>query len=153
VARKPVGSVDAYIAKHPASLRPTLRRVRRIIRNALPGAEEAISYRIPAYKLHGRSVVYFAGWKRHWSLYPVTGPVRARLGLALASYEVSKGTVRFPLAASVPARLVKRIVTELARAAERRKRIRASSRRSAERTAASGGRKARSKASGRRGGG
>jgi uncharacterized protein YdhG (YjbR/CyaY superfamily) len=125
VARKAGRSVDAYIAKHPGQVQSTLQRVRRIIRKILPGAEETISYRIPAYKLHGRCVVYFAGWQRHWSLYPVTGPVRARLGTALASYEVSKGTVRFPLAEPVPARLVERIVTELAKAAEIRRRTRA----------------------------
>jgi len=69
--------------------------------------------------------VYFAGWKEHWSLYPVTEPVRTKLGSALGSYELSKGTIRFPLADPVPARLVERIVTELAKAAEGRRRAKA----------------------------
>ena len=109
--------VDAYIARQPAHVQPVLQRVRRIIRMSLPGAEETLSYQIPTYRLHGRHVVYFAGWKQHWSLYPVTDRVRAALGPALASYEVSKGTVRFPLAEPVPARLVERIVRALAHAA------------------------------------
>jgi uncharacterized protein YdhG (YjbR/CyaY superfamily) len=127
VAKGSVSVVDAYIAKHSAEVRPVLQRVRRIILKALPGAEEAISYRIPTYKLHGRSVVYFAGWKRHWSLYPVTEPARTAIGPALASYEIGKGTVRFPLTKPVPARLVARIVRELAKAAEVRRQAKASS--------------------------
>ena len=126
MARAAVGVVDAYIAKQPGEARPVLQRVRRIIRQALPEAEETISYQIPTYKLGGQYVVYFAGWKEHWSLYPVTEPVRAKLGAELASYKMSKGTVRFPLADPIPAKLVERIVRELARAAETRKRVKAS---------------------------
>lgn len=117
-----VSVVDAYIAKQPVEARAVLQRVRRIIRKALPGAEEVISYQIPAYKFRGQPVVYFAGWKRHWSLYPVTEPVRAAFCAELASYQVSKGTVRFPLAEPVPKRLVERIVRQLASVADARKR-------------------------------
>jgi uncharacterized protein YdhG (YjbR/CyaY superfamily) len=119
--------VDAYIARQAGEAQPVLQRVGRIIRKMLPDAEETISYQIPTYKRHGQYVVYFVGWRRHWSLYPVTDRVRAALGSELASYEVSKGTVRFPLADPVPAKLVERIVRELARAAERRRRVKASS--------------------------
>lgn len=119
--RKQAGPVDAYIGKQPAEAQPVLQRVRRIIRRALPGAEEAIGYGIPVYRLDGRYVVYFAGWKRHWSLYPVTEAAREALGDALAPYEVSKGTVRFPLGDPVPARLVERIVRLLARTARDRR--------------------------------
>ena len=89
--------------------------VRRLIRAALPKAEETIGYQMPAYRLNGRNVVYFACWKQHWSLYPVTPPVRDALGGALSSHEVSKGTVRFPLDEPVPKRLVTRIVKALAK--------------------------------------
>ena len=126
MAKAVVGVVDAYIAKQPAAAQPVLQRVRRIIRKALPDAEETISYQIPTYRLGGQYVVYFAGWKEHWSLYPVTEPVRAKLGSQLASHKLSKGTVRFPLAEPVPGKLVERIVKELARAAEARRRAKAS---------------------------
>lgn len=122
-----VNLVDAYIAKQPSDAQLVLRRVRRIIRKVMPDAEETIRYQIPTYKLDGQYVVYFAGWKQHWSLYPVTDLVRAALGSQLAAYEVSKGTVRFSLADSVAAKLVERIVRELARAAEGRRRVKASS--------------------------
>lgn len=140
MARKDVSVVDAYIARFPPEVQAVLQRVRGIIRKALPGAEEAISYQIPTYELDGEYVVYFAGWKRHWSLYPVGETLRAALGPELASYEVAKGTVRFPLAGPVPARLVTRIVRELAKAAQARSRAKAPS---ARRAAVPRGRRAR----------
>src|SRR5262245_46109742 len=128
VARPVVGGVDEYIASQPDHVQPVLQRVRRIIRKALPGAEETISYRIPTYKRNGQSVVYFAAFKQHWSLYPVTGVVRAQLKRELASYEGGKGTVRFPLSEPLPTRLVERIVRKLANAADARARAKAKSR-------------------------
>jgi uncharacterized protein YdhG (YjbR/CyaY superfamily) len=105
-----VSSVDTYIAAQPEAVRPVLARLRGLIRKALPEAEEVISYQIPAYKLAGRAVVYFAGWKAHVSLYPATGRVAVELADEIAPYKVSKGTLRFPLDKPLPARLVTRIV-------------------------------------------
>ena len=102
-------SVDEYMAAQPAEVRRLLRRVRETIRKAIPSAEESISYRIPTYKLSGRPVVYFAGFKAHYSLYPVTAPLVAALGDAAARYEKSTGTIRFPLDEPVPVRLIARI--------------------------------------------
>jgi uncharacterized protein YdhG (YjbR/CyaY superfamily) len=102
-------SVDEYIASQPEASRGILARVRNIIREAVPGAEEVISYKIPTYKLHGGPVLYFAGWKRHYSLYPATGRVVAAFKDELASYEVNKGTIRFPLSQPVPVKLIGRI--------------------------------------------
>jgi uncharacterized protein YdhG (YjbR/CyaY superfamily) len=124
-----VGAVEAYIARQPPKAQAVLRRVRRIIRKVLPKAEERISYQIPCYKVDGKYVVYFAGWKEHWSLYPVTDPVREKLAPQLGGYQLSEGTVRIPLADPVPTRLVERIVRELARAAAARQGAKASPRR------------------------
>ena len=107
---KPPGpSVDDYLASQPPASRPALIRVRRAIRRAIPSAEETISYRIPAYKQHGRPIVYFAGWARHYSLYPCTDRVLLAFGHKLARYDVSKGTIRFPLAVPVPVKLIQDI--------------------------------------------
>lgn len=103
-------SVDDYIAAQPARTRSVLKRVRTILRRAMPGAEEVISYRIPAYKLRGERVIYFAGWTQHYSLYPAGARLVATFKDELAKYEVSKGTIRFPLAQPLPARLIERIV-------------------------------------------
>ena len=102
-------SVSAYIAAQPLPARSVLRRVRATLRKALPGATEGISYRIPIYRLGGRMVLYFAGFRHHYSIYPATTRVKAALGRELAGLLHSKGTIRFPLDKPVPAQLVARI--------------------------------------------
>ena len=72
-------SVDEYIAAQPEAVQDVLALVRGTIREALPKADEVISYKIPTYKLRGEPVLYFAGWKRHYSLYPVSDHVVAAL--------------------------------------------------------------------------
>lgn len=101
------GTVDDYIAEFPRPVQAALRKVRRAIRKGIPGAEEAISYRIPAYRVNGRMALYFAGWKAHYSLYPSTGRMIAAFKDDLAPYEVNnKGTIRFPLHEPVPVKLI-----------------------------------------------
>jgi uncharacterized protein YdhG (YjbR/CyaY superfamily) len=102
-------SVDEYIASQPDGIQDVLHRLRSIIRKAVPGAEETISYKIPAYKLHGNRMLFFAGWKQHYSLYPATERVIEAFKDDLAPYEVSKGTIRFPLSKPVPVALIGRI--------------------------------------------
>jgi uncharacterized protein YdhG (YjbR/CyaY superfamily) len=104
-----IKSVDEYIASQPEAVQRVLKRVRNTIRKAVPGAEEVISYKIPAYKLHGVPVLYLAGWKQHYSLYPATARLVAAFKDDLAPYQVSKGTIRFPLSEPVPVKLIERI--------------------------------------------
>lgn len=117
-------SVDEYIATHPEDVQAVLKRVRSIIRKAVPGAEEVISYQIPAYKLHGGPVLYFAGWKQkqHYSLYPATDHVMEAFKDDLAPYTVNKGTIRFPLSQPVPVKLIERIAKFRAKEAGERAR-------------------------------
>jgi uncharacterized protein YdhG (YjbR/CyaY superfamily) len=102
-------SVDEYIASQPEAVQGVLKRVRSTIRKAVPGAEEVISYQIPAYKLHGRPVLYFAGWSQHYSLYPSTDRLVAAFKDELAPYEISKGTIRLLLSEPIPVKLIERI--------------------------------------------
>jgi uncharacterized protein YdhG (YjbR/CyaY superfamily) len=81
-------SVDA---SQPEAVQGALQRVRSTIRKAVPGAEEVISYQIPAYKLPGGPVLYFAGWKQHYSLYPANAHLVAALKDDLAPYETQQG--------------------------------------------------------------
>jgi uncharacterized protein YdhG (YjbR/CyaY superfamily) len=99
-------SVDDYIASQPKAVQAILGRVRSTIRKAVPGGEEVISYNIPTYKLHSGPVLYFAGWKHHYSLYPATERLVAAFKDELAPYEISKGTIRFPLSQPVPVTLI-----------------------------------------------
>ena len=109
MAKTDFKSVNEYIASKPKAVQSILKRVRSTIRKAVPGAEEVISYQLPAYKLNGLPVIYFAGWKQHYSLYPASDPVVAAFKDELAPYKVSKGTIRFPLSEPVPVNLIERI--------------------------------------------
>jgi uncharacterized protein YdhG (YjbR/CyaY superfamily) len=109
MAKTDFNSVDEYIASQPEAVQAVLKRVRSAIRKAVPGAEEVISYQIPAYKLPSGSVLYFAGWKQHYSLYPATDQVVEAFEDDLAPYTVNKGTIRFPLSQPVPVKLIERI--------------------------------------------
>jgi len=86
-------NVDEYISAQPETAQLVLRLVRSTLRKALPGAEEVISYKIPAYRLHGGIVLYFAGWKQHYSLYPAGESMVSALKDQLASYKVSKARI------------------------------------------------------------
>lgn len=83
--------VDEYIASQPEDIRGLLEQV-----------PSAIRYKIPTYKLPGGPVLYFAGWKRHISLYPACATVVSAFQTDLAPYVVHKGTIRFPLAQPIP---------------------------------------------------
>ena len=109
MARNDYESVDDYIAGQPVPARAVLKRVRATIRRALPGATEGISYQIPVYRLDGRMVLYFAGFQRHYSIYPATARVVGALKKELAGLLHSKATIRFSLADAVPTRLITRI--------------------------------------------
>ncbi len=99
-------SVDEYISSKPEAVAATLELVRGAILRALPKAEEVISYKMPAYKQHGEVILYFAGWKHHYSLYPADLRLVAAFKDELALYEVEKGTIHFPLSAPVPKKLI-----------------------------------------------
>jgi uncharacterized protein YdhG (YjbR/CyaY superfamily) len=117
-------SINEYIAASPAAVRPVLKKIRTTISTAAPGAEEIISYRMPAFRLNG-ILVYFAAFKAHIGLFPpVSGD--ASLKKALAPYTGPKGNLKFPLDQPIPYALIKRIVRlrvkqDLSRAAAARK--------------------------------
>ena len=109
MAKADFKSVDEYIAAQPDPVQRVLKRVRTAIRKAVPHAEEVISYKIPLYKLHGARLLFFAGWKQHYSLYPAGDRLVAVFREQLARYKISKGTIRFPLSEPVPTDLIERI--------------------------------------------
>jgi len=103
-------SVDCYIAAQPEAAQRALELVRSTIRRVLPDAGEGISYQMPAYKLRAETIIYFAGWKRHYSLYPISPRLVEELKDDLARYQLNgRGTLRFPLDQPVPEKLIARI--------------------------------------------
>src|SRR6476620_6783416 len=89
--------------------------VRRAMLKAVPNAQEGLAYQMPAYTLNGVGMLYFAGWKSHYSLYPASDALVEAFARELAPYERSKGTLKFPLSEPVPVRLIERIAPFRAR--------------------------------------
>ena len=107
-SRKVFRTIDEYIVTFPRNVQVILKELRRTIRDSAPEAEEAITYGMPAFKLNG-NLVFFAAFKNHIGFYPTPSAIEA-FKEELSDYEVSKGTIRFPMNRPVPLDLVRRIV-------------------------------------------
>jgi len=123
-SRASSATIDEYISRLTPEVQEILQKIRLTIRGAAPDAEEAISYQIPAFKLHG-VLLYFGAFKNHIGLYP---PIRgdAELMKAIAPYAGEKGNLQFPLDRPIPYDLIERITRlqverNLAKAAAKRK--------------------------------
>jgi uncharacterized protein YdhG (YjbR/CyaY superfamily) len=102
-------TIDQYIEGSPEAVRPILQKMRKAIREAAPEATEAISYRMPTFRLNGGNLVHFAAHTNHIGFYPTPSGVEA-FKEELSPYEWAKGSVQFPLNKPIPFDLVKRIV-------------------------------------------
>ncbi len=100
--------VDLYIAEFQANVQQQLQILRKIIIETVPNAEEIISYKMPAYKVH-ECLVYFAGYKNHVGFYP-TGSGIGAFEQELGNYKYSKGAVQFPIDKELPRDLIVRMV-------------------------------------------
>ena len=118
--RRAAAQVRTYLAALPPDARRELRKMRAAIRAAVPGAVEGFSYRIPMFRLDGRSLVWYAAFKHHIGMYPMGAAIRREHAAALKKYAVSTGAIRFPLTDPPSSALVRKLVK--ARAAEVRAR-------------------------------
>jgi uncharacterized protein YdhG (YjbR/CyaY superfamily) len=112
----PFTTIDEYLATCPEEVRPVLQDVRRTIQDTVPDATETISYRMPAFRLDGKVLVYFAAFKHHVGVYPPVPEGDKALDDALAPFKNEKGNVRFPLSDPIPLDLIRRLVTRLVEA-------------------------------------
>ena len=101
-------TVGAYFASQPPETKKILKEFRKIIKETAAGAEELISYNMPAFKLNGM-LVWYAGYKKHIGLYPRPAAIKV-FEEALKPYKTSKGAIRFPLDLPIPLALIKKIV-------------------------------------------
>lgn len=113
-------TIDEYLSLLSAEKRTALRKLRRAIRAAAPGAEECISYQIPAFRLGGRLLVFFGAAANHCSFYPGAYPIEVHKD-ELKGYKSSRGTIRFDPQDPLPAALVRKLVkTRIAQQSVRR---------------------------------
>ncbi len=101
-------NIDEYITGCPEDIQGKLTELRETIKKAAPGAEEKISYQMPAFTLNG-ILVYFAAQTRHIGFYPTSSGVKAFIK-ELGNYKTSKGAIQFPLDKTLPLELIARIV-------------------------------------------
>ena len=100
--------IDEYISSFPVEVQEIIKQVRAKILETAPNAEESISYGMPAYKLHGKRLVYFAAYKNHIGFY-ATPSGHAEFAKELADYKQGKGSVQFPINQPMPFDLIARI--------------------------------------------
>ena len=102
--------VDEYLANLEEPKRTTLQALRQTIQGIVPGAEEGISYGMPAYRLRGKVIAGFAAFKNHLSYLPHSGSVFAEIPDDVAGYVTSKGALQFPIGRPLPEGLVKKLI-------------------------------------------
>ena len=106
-----IGDIDRYLAALDEPKRGTLEALRQSILEVVPQAEQCISYGMPAFKLHGKTVAGFAAFSHHLSYLPHSGSVFPALGEDLAGYEMTRGSLHFAIDKPLPKRLVKKLIT------------------------------------------
>ena len=109
MARKP-SPVDAYLATVPADRRAALQRLRRAIHAASPGAEECLSYRMPAFRVDGQVVAGFLATAKGCSYFPFSGRTLGTLAEEVAGYGGTKGSLHFSPEQGLPAALARKLV-------------------------------------------
>ena len=105
-----VRTIDEYLAGVNVEHRAALDRLRKAIRSVVPQAEECISYGIPAFRLNGRSLVFFGAWAKHCAFYPGSSATLKKFRSDLKGFQIGKGTIRFSPDNPLPVALVKTLV-------------------------------------------
>lgn len=101
---------EGYVAHFPIKIQEQLRILRKLVKETAPEAVEGISYGMPAYKLNGNPLVYFAAQKKHFGFYAMPS-AHAAFEEELAGYKKGKGSVQFPFEEELPLRLIKKMVS------------------------------------------
>jgi uncharacterized protein YdhG (YjbR/CyaY superfamily) len=103
-------TIDEYLVSVNAYHRDALQKIRATVHAMAPNAEECISYGIPAFRMNGRSLVFFGAWANYCALYPGSSATLKKFRNALRDFQTSKGTLRFSPGKPLPVALVKRLV-------------------------------------------
>jgi uncharacterized protein YdhG (YjbR/CyaY superfamily) len=109
-ARRKPATIDAYLTHVKADQRAALEKLRQTIHAVAPGVEECISYGMPAFRLNGRSLVFFGAWANHCAFYPGSSTTLKEFKNDLKDFQTSKGTIRFSPDKPLPMALIKKLV-------------------------------------------
>ncbi|HYE22156.1 MAG TPA: DUF1801 domain-containing protein [Verrucomicrobiae bacterium] len=105
-------NIDSYIKTFSTKTQTVLKKIKKIIKDAAPKAEESISYGIPTFKINGKPLIYFAGFKNHVSLYPIMASIKQKFKKELVGLKMSTGTIQFSLNKPIPYNLIKKLAKE-----------------------------------------
>ena len=105
----PIKTIDEFISQYPPEVQTILQKIRALIQKSAPGAEEAMAYGIPTFKLNGKNLVHFSAFKEHIGFYPTPSGI-TKFKKELSAYEGAKGSVKFPLNKPIPYALITKIV-------------------------------------------
>lgn len=105
---KNYSTIDAYLEELPKHSQKGLESIRSLVKKCAPDAVETISYGIPTFKLNGKNLIHFATFKDHIGLYPGSEAIEVFKN-KLKDYDISKGTIRFPINEPLPLDLIKEI--------------------------------------------
>lgn len=105
----PIKTIDEFISQYPFEVQAILQKIRAAIQKSAPGAEEAMAYGIPTFRLNGKNLVHFSAFKAHIGFYPTPSGIE-KFKKELSVYEGAKGSVKFPLTKPIPYALIGKIV-------------------------------------------
>jgi uncharacterized protein YdhG (YjbR/CyaY superfamily) len=105
----PTQTIDEFISSYPPEIQTILQKIRATVQKSAPGAEEAMAYGIPTFRLNGRNLVHFSAFKSHIGFYPTPSGIE-KFKKELSAYEGAKGSVKFPLEKPIPYALITKIV-------------------------------------------
>lgn len=108
-ASKKFTSFDDYLSSLPAGSKSIARELRSIIKKLVPAAEEGISYNMPGYKLNGKGLIWFAAWKQHIAIYPLTTAMEASIK-GLSELKGAKHTLQLPMDQPLPTSLITKMI-------------------------------------------
>lgn len=104
-----MNEIETYIQQFPENVQEILQNIRKLVKDNAPNAEELLSYKMPAYKMNKKPLVYFAAFKNHIGFY-ATPSGHSEFQDELSKYKQGKGSVQFPLDRPIPYKLIERIV-------------------------------------------
>jgi uncharacterized protein YdhG (YjbR/CyaY superfamily) len=108
--RRKFKTVNEFIDSFEGETHAALKKLRQLIKQSIPKAEEVISYNIPCYKIDGKYLIYFAGYAKHVSVYPIPKKYPISFQKEIDKYKAGKGTLKFQLDKPLPVEFIQKVI-------------------------------------------